>query len=209
MEQRWVALGYFGSPDLFKVGHFNKFWQDKGCISFIHTEFNEFNLYLLKQTNLKIILNTRDPRQCINSLVHYNLKHIPQKNDVLHPAQPPIEFADWTFERQVDWQIEHHMENYVNWMTKWLDAVDSREVNGLVVSYDNLVKNEDAFFERILDFYEIPHSKFSRPKMTLDSKVNFRKGDPNEWRNAFTKEQIHKCQTYIPDALMERFGWEE
>jgi len=208
LEQRWVSLGYFGSPDFFKVGQLNSFWQDRGCISFIHSEINPFNLHLLKQTDLKIILNIRDPRQCINSLVHYNLIHFPRQAGILHPAQPPDDFPEWSFHEQVDWLIDKHMKNYIDWIEGWLSVADSEDVEILIVTYDQLIKDEKGFFDKILNFYQIDSSKFNSPKLALNKEVNFRSGNPDEWKAAFLPAHIDKCNVLLPNHLVERFNWD-
>lgn len=209
LERRWVSLGYFGSPDLFRHWILDAFWRDGGCIAFQHTDASATNLHFLKQTDLAIIVNVRDPRECLNSLVHYNLQHFPRPTHILQPAEPPNDYPDWSLERQIGWEIDMLLPNYVDWLNGWLDAVDRGDVRALITRYDDLVQDEEAFFEAILSFYAIPKEKFAHPRLALDTKVNFRSADPDEWRRVFTDEQKRRALTMIPDRLMTRFGWLE
>jgi hypothetical protein len=209
LERRWVSLGYFGSTDLFRHWVLDQFWRDRACIAFQHTECNDANLFFLQQTDLRLLLNVRDPRQCLLSLVHYSLRHFPRQIKILHPAEPPEDYPEWGFERQIDWQIDRHMPNYVAWIFGWLNVIDGGKVEALITTFDDLLADEEAFFDRILNYYGIPREKFTHPHLAKDAAVNFRKGDPNEWREVFTAEQKRRCRAMIPDWMMARFCWAE
>jgi hypothetical protein len=208
MHRRWISTGYF-PLDLFRLDSLDSFWRDRGCIAFHHTDASEINLCLLKQTGSKVLLNVRDVRQCMISLVFYTLAQFPRPVRILHPSEPPNDFPGWSRERQIDWAIDVHLPGYVDWLSGWLAAVDRGDVRALVTRYEDLLRDEAAFFDGILEYCGIPKEKFSHPRLQLDKRVNFRKGEPDEWRRLFTPIQKARALAIIPSSLAARFGWQE
>jgi len=44
-------------------------------------------------------------------------------------------------------------------------------------------------------------------KPEFKAKTHKRKGATNEWKQALSKEQVHRIDELIPDEWFERFNW--
>jgi hypothetical protein len=206
LQRRWITNGTF-APDLLRENGLESFWKQRGCIAFHHTDASETNLFLLEQTDLKILINVRDPRQCMVSIIYYSLAHFPRGSRLIHPHEPPDDFQTYTLERQIDWAIDEHLQNYIDWISGWEAAINAGRVQALETDYTELLQDEAALFRKILNFYEIPNQKFEHPQLPLDARVNFRSGEANEWERVFTQRQKDRAKAMIPARLATRFGW--
>jgi len=208
LQRRWVTPGFF-SPDVINGWRLDTFFKSGGCVAFHHTDASEINIWMLRQTSLKLLINVRDLRQCLISSIHYTLRHLPRPYSVLHPAEPPEAYGDWPFAAKLDWHIENQLPLYVDWITQWLRVVDAGILRAHISRYEDMVADQPAFFGAILDFYEIDRARFQFPTVDLDEKVNFRRGSIDEWRDVFSNAQKRRARQMIPERLMLRFGWRE
>jgi len=77
------------------------------------------------------------------------------------------------------------------------------------------VENEDAFWNSILEFYNIEKSLFKfkpfKPEEHLnplvEGELHYRNSRLDEWREVFTVEQCKKSTELIPEWLFKRFKW--
>lgn len=165
---------------------------------------------LNKYTDRKVV-HFCDPRGVLLSLVHYvNLhKDISQ----VYPNRPEG-YYNLSLEAQIDWGIDNFLPRIVTWMQEWIDYKDKQDASKhglkiLFTTYDELVQNELDFYQKILKFYSIPPQNFTFNPPVKEQMNNFRKGDPNEWRQVFTEKQKQKIATIVPDKLLQRFNWEK
>lgn len=206
LERRWITNGTFW-PDLIRQGSLDQFRRTGGCIAFHHTEASSLNLFLLGQTDVKVLINLRDPRQCMLSAIHYALRHFPRGDRLVDPHEPPADFEAWSLERQIDWALDTLLEKYIAWIGGWRAAIESGQVKALETEYADMVRDETAFFRNILTFYGIPEDKLKAADLALDDTVNYRKGEVNEWDRVFTPAQKQRARAMIPEHLANRFGW--
>lgn len=206
LERRWITNGTFW-PDLIRQGSLDQFRRTGGCIAFHHTEASSLNLFLLGQTDVKVLINLRDPRQCMLSAIHYALRHFPRGDRLVDPHEPPADFETWSLERQIDWALDTLLEKYIAWIEGWRAAIESGQIQALETEYADMVRDETAFFRNILAFYGIPEDKLKAADLALDDTVNYRKGEVNEWDRVFTPAQKQRARAMIPEHLANRFGW--
>jgi hypothetical protein len=203
-----IAFGYF--PRYFMVPGSLERLRAGNVVRQEHFDATPLNIELCGRYVDRMVLQVRDPRQAMYSWAHHVnrlAKLAPDGvNYTIH--QPPQGFYDWSFEQQLDWHIETHLVSLVGWLREWL-AYEGRggPIALLWTSYDELVADERALFQRILDFYEIPSARFVfRPAAkTIDN--NFRAGDPDAWKKAFTAQQKGRCEEIIGADLLKHFGW--
>jgi len=141
------------------------------------------------------------------SLAYYVRTQLPRDRTVLHRFEPTNEFLSWPLEQQIDWYIERAFSAYGEWIGNWTCAIDRGVLNGIVLSFEELVANECIFFRRILEFLGIDPDRFKIPGLPLDQSTNFRLGRVDEWRDVFTRAQKARTAELLPAALRNRFGW--
>ena len=120
----------------------------------------------------------------------------------------PEEYQGWDLSHRLDWQLEHSLPMMVDWITDWLKIIDTPNsgFHILLTTYRELKENPEAFFARILDFYDITGKQVTLPQLEK-GQLHFRKGETDEWRQVFTPAQIECAGKSIPEYLRERFLW--
>jgi len=138
---------------------------------------------------------------------------------LMNPDYMPEGYFDMSFEEQVGVQVGNYLPDAIRWIEGWLDAIEDPKFKTevLMVQYEEFVKDENAYFDRILDFYGIDKSIWTfkpfTPKRaddpTYEGEFHFRNARPDEWRDSFTAEQIDKAAKMMPERLLKRFNWPE
>lgn len=97
-------------------------------------------------------------------------------------------------------------QNCIDRITSWLGVADSdSDIECLFLTYEDLLKDEEAYFKRLTDFYGIDKKIMGPPKST---NPHFRQGTVDGWRKELNKGQIRALNERIPDILWQRFGWD-
>ncbi|MEG3969484.1 tetratricopeptide repeat protein [Microcoleus sp. T2B6] len=171
------------------------------------------NLCLITEVLDRLIVHVRDPRQAMLSWVHHLSKTIAETEDVIslmHMIPDAENYFSLPLTEQISWQIEKgHLSAVINFIEGWLDAEadPSFYPKILFTKYEDLAADPQAFFESILNFYEIDKSRFTFPEPPQQGKLHYRKGRADEWREVFTAEQVEKASSMIPQRLFDKFGW--
>jgi Sulfotransferase domain len=173
-----------------------------------HLEGSPTNLWYIKTFGMRLVVHVRDPRAVLLSWIHH-LSPARREAEVLpHPViAPPDEYYDKPLRWKIDWMIDNHLEVFVRWIERWLDAELAHPDTMLVMRYEDFLHDRVGFLNQILDFYGIPRSRFHDPRLPLVRELNFRTGQVNEWRDVFDKHQRQRASSAIPPRLFERFGW--
>jgi hypothetical protein len=211
LEPASVSFGYFPHylVDIPKLPSF----VEGGSVASAHFDPSPVNLQSLTYFVRKWVVHIRDPRSVTLSWVHHTNRLYGERSDgryhhlFVYPT-PPEAYYGWPFCRQVDWNIEHFLPRVVAWTRSWLEIYDSRRYDILLTSFSELARDELGYIHKILEFYAIPHDLFCRPhveKTLIHS--HFRAGLEDEWRAAFSPDQIARATSMIGDDLIERFGW--
>jgi Sulfotransferase domain len=174
-----------------------------------HFDPTPANLATCAQYVDRIVLHVRDPRQATLSWTHHVRRLLS-----LHPHstpwtifQPPEDYSIWSFDRQLDWQIDRHMSLLVIWLRQWMAAQQSSPLKILSTRYEDFVNDEHAFFVRILKFYDIDAARVIMRPPRKTTKYHYRCGRVDEWKDVFTAEQKARALTMLGPDILERFGW--
>jgi hypothetical protein len=121
---------------------------------------------------------------------------------------PDADYFSRSLSEKISWNLERFFPGVVDWINRWLKVVETDRDDILVTTYDEFVADEPAYFERLLEFYEIPQTAFRMPSIKKSVEVShFRVGRTDEWRDAFTAAQVRRSSGLIGADLLERFGW--
>ncbi|HAT13269.1 MAG TPA: hypothetical protein DCS91_06605 [Microcoleaceae bacterium UBA11344] len=211
-------------PDYYwKVQSSELFKKSVSCIMAAnHTNANDWNLFTISMVVDRLVVNIRDPRQGLLSLIHYwdNLYREMIDKGQEQASHYLISFS-WFPENyffmpltdKITWQINNfYLPQAIKWIEGWLDAEANPSFYPkiLFTRHEDLASNPQGFFQSILDFYEIEKSRFKFPqKPEFKQGTHHRKGRIDEWREVFTAEQAEKSSSMIPKRMLERFGWAE
>jgi hypothetical protein len=104
--------------------------------------------------------------------------------------------------------ITYKLDDYIDWIKGLILGMETNNKNVLFTTFEEFNEDNDAFFKKILNHYNIPIRFWRglRPKKSM-KKTRFRKGLVDEWRSVFSKQQIERINAKIPDEWFERFGW--
>ena len=203
-----IAHGFF--PTYFLRPNILKILYEGNRLRQEHFDASSINFLFLKQYTDRMVTHFRDPRQATLSWVHHMIRRWTENamdpNYTLH--LPPPSFLEWSFEEQVDWHIDEYLPPLVQWLRNWLDL--GPEVDGiriLFTTYEEFLMDEQKYFEKILDFYEIPQESFVHHPVEKTLEYHFRVGTTDEWKSVFTPEQQRRATAIIGDDLLNRFGW--
>ena len=195
---------YFIRPNILSVlSEGNRMRQE-------HFDASPINLAMVSRSLNRIVLHVRDPRQATLSWAHHAARLLREHPDGVNYTvhKPPADFLSWSFERQLDWQLETHLPSVVAWLRGWVKYdSDPQGIRILWTTFDELIRDEQGFFDRILEFYGIPRELFAFVPAEKSIKYNFRVGRADEWREVFTAEQQRAAGAMIGKDLLDRFGW--
>lgn len=188
-------------------------FQRGGVIVSNHLDASAENLQFLSAFVDRWVVHVRDPRSVLLSWVHhlqrlYKARHADINELLLVCPTPPEALFERDFSEQLDWNLENFLPCVVSWTRRWLAAYDSSANNILLTSYADLLRGEEEFLFKILDFYGVSRGLFE--KIPLERTIeasHFRTGRPDEWRDALTSSQILRATKMIGDDLLARFEW--
>jgi tetratricopeptide (TPR) repeat protein len=178
-----------------------------------HIPANPENMLVLNLCIDRIIVQVRDPRQGLLSFLHY-VKYLRHTNNIegVLEARLPENYFSLSLEKQIDWQIEHYwIPHTTYWINSWIEAQKNPLFYPKIMftTHEQLVADSKAFFETILDFYEIDRSRFKFPeKPVFEEKTHMRKGSVDEWKTVLTDKQKEKASSMIPAHFKKLFAWE-
>ncbi|HEY9081043.1 sulfotransferase domain-containing protein [Magnetovibrio sp.] len=167
------------------------------------------NTHFISQFFDRVVCHLRDPRQAMLSYVHY-LDRFKGGDDTFSLIYPRLsdDFFEWPIEKRLDWGIDQWLPLLVEWTEQWVAFADGqKDVNVKFTRFEDLVSDEEAFTQEILDFYGIPAQRFIPPVLKKDSDVHFRAGLIDEWRTALTPEQQERATAQISPQIAKRFDW--
>jgi hypothetical protein len=186
-----------------------------GGIVHHHLRHQEPSQWYLKRGNVRTVLHLRDPRASVLSWTHH-LRGYQDKlrSDPTYLTQHAVfalneKYFALPFSAQIDLTIEHYLPIFMDWLTGWLQIEARGELPILITHFEEFARDRSSFFDRILDFYEIPHATFVDPQLPPGVETRFRSGQIDEWRGVFSQAQQEKIRAAIPRDLFERFGWSE
>jgi len=206
VSERIIANQYF-PYDRIRFPEMKKLFEEGG-VSQDHFDAHPFNLTMLGHYFDRIVVQVRDPRQATLSWVHFveDFKISEETYKFIFPVLPSG-FFQQTLQQRLDWAVEHWLPLLVEWTQGWVDAAAQGPLKVKITRFEDMIVDENAFFDDLLNFFGVPQGRFMRPAIARDAATHFRKGEVNEWREVFTPAQAKAAKRHIPPDLAARFGW--
>lgn len=181
-----------------------------GYVASAHFSACEQNLRILGAMLDRWVVHIRDPRSVVLSLTHHldrQLRFDPRLLYAMAPAPPPG-FATMSPPQKLSWTVENHLEGIVKWIRDWREVKDRNTCNIRFTTYEELHRDELAYAQGVLDFFDIPRSTFLHPKLERNiEQTHFRRGLLAEWRTAFAPGLLALTNEIIGRDLLEWFNW--
>jgi len=174
-----------------------------------HFPASPTNTHFISQLFDRAVCHLRDPRQAMLSYIHY-LEGFKGGDDTFALIYPrlPDDFFELPIESRLDWGVDNWLPLLVEWTAQWVEFAEGQDkVTVKFTRFEDLVSDEEAFTQDILDFYGIPQPRFIPPVLKKDGDVHFRSGLIDEWRSALTPDQQERATAQIPLQIAKRFGW--
>jgi len=193
-----------------------EFFSDKGVLSKQHMDASSLNLNYLSKYTDRFVVHVRDPREMLLSWVHHlNKVYNGKVPELLYQSSPypPPGYFEWSLEKQIDWNIDNYLQEFVDWESKWVEVAkkEADKENGfkiLFTRYDELATDPVSLTKQIIDFYGVPEHTYMVQLPKPSNKLNFRRGSQSEWRSVYNQEQKRKVAEIVPTELLEHFGWQ-
>lgn len=133
------------------------------------------------------------------------------------PRYQPKGFWNMKLEEKIDVHINTFLKDVIEFIIGWLDAEKDPlfKTKILFTRYEDMVEDENKFWDTILDFYSIDKSLFTfkpfKPKPhvnpLVEGDIHYRNSRVDEWRELFSKKQCQIATDMIPERLFKRFKW--
>ncbi len=210
------GLGYAVYPLLTAIPSVESFkmFEGGGVLAAQHLHGCLPVLERLKKYVKKWIVQIRDPRAVVLSMVHHIDYYV--QTDQLYNIEDWFTIRDeldkyltCSLSEKVDWAIKSVLPNVVDWLERWLSAIDPQKYDILLTTFDELADDEEAFVRKVLHFYGMPADHFSASSLARDmATTHFRAGKKDEWCSVFSLQQIEACNRAIGPSILKRFGWD-
>ncbi|MGE3521021.1 MAG: tetratricopeptide repeat protein, partial [Vicinamibacterales bacterium] len=181
--------------------------HETGGIYVIHCAPSAYNRREIHHRLDRLVVHVRDPRQALLSWAHFLPQVIRNIDPVYrHHYELPADYDALPFPAQLDWQIEHHLPHIVAFIAGWTAFADdvACRTRVLFTTQEEMARDQDAFFRRLLSFHDIPESAFEFPEAPRVGSDNFRSGEVDEWREAFNPDQRERMVRAIPAQMRQR-----
>ena len=154
---------------------------------------------MAKRPWIKTVVQFRHPAETLLSTV-----------DMMIRDKAPMIFARLPYsgsERasdMIDWSIENYLPHLVDWMKKWVQAIDNNHpaILGWTTLDEIRAEGQDWVARNLLISAGID---VGEPCVTEPRRTGLRLQEDNEVK--YTDQQEEKLMDSIPEVLKERFGW--
>lgn len=207
-----ISSAYFVSD----VIDYKRAWQLStfgGAIGQAHLPSNSLNLQIVKALFERMIVHVRDPRQALLSWLHQlndSRDNLYVKATLDMGTELPDVYFNWDFSTQLDWMIQHFLPVLVEWLMGWLKAANSKAFKPevLFTRYADFHDNPTQFYQKILKFYQLEPAQYPlQMREIVVGKMNFRKGQLEEWRRVYSSRQKTMAREFMTTEISEFFGW--
>ncbi|MHA1600979.1 MAG: hypothetical protein ACTSW2_09140, partial [Alphaproteobacteria bacterium] len=209
LAQCYLSLGLF--PDCTLVPSRVRAAAAGGVIIKEHIGPTPHNLETLARNGVtRVIVHHRDLRQATLSWAHFARDDINQRlmAPLWRKIVPPPDILARDLEATLDWCVAHYLPLLIQFLRAWraVDTDPKQPISILFSSFEQFRTNPDAYFDRVLSFYDIGKENYA--EATEAGVVHLRKGHVDEWRNVFTAAQQQRAWEQIPADMAADFGWE-
>jgi hypothetical protein len=211
-----VTVGHIATSGLSgsSFRHSNLLRFRKGnVVSREHLQPRAFLVGLLAAQGVdRMVVHVRDPRAAIVSWARHMDRNLTRRGlwsvALSCERQMPSAYQDWEFDQRLRWQIENMLPAFVAWIEGWLElAATCPEMKFLITDYLEFARENRAFIEKLLTFYDIPFRAdwIKMPERQV-GKNNIR-SDPGA-AVSIPAELSALAISRTPAHLRLRFGWE-
>ena len=207
----------FSCPDLYACGDYNtqllrpeqmKLYL-KGYIFGAHMQASYHNMRILDEVGIRrVSVLLRDPRDAFVSWVHHLRElGLAARNYHSRIYHIPRDYYDWPIERQFDFQARAFLPTTINWVEGWLDyyASEDRKVDILLVYYDELKSDPEAYLRKIVEFHQIDGVDFSKVVVPEQGKLHYRKGEHDQWQVDLSASNRALAMELLGDRIVVGF----
>jgi len=203
-----VGTGYFPNDTL--LIHVARRFTQGGYSAQQHADCRPNNIAILEKFVSRWVVHFRDPRSVTLSWTHHLDECVRRGWSGLLDQTAPIPDDDYLsldFSDRLDWQITHFLPQVVEWTTAWLAYADKNTGPVLVSRFEDMVADQEAFFLRLLKFFEVSPKRMGDVSRFRSAAAHFRTGEVAEWRRVFSESQKARALAMIPDELRQRMAW--
>ena len=203
-----VSNEYFPEDQL-RLNELEEFHRG-GRIASTHIDPSAVNLQLLDAFVQRWVVHIRDPRSVLLSWTHHlaRLFGVANMHALLKlTPTPPPEYHLQPIEWRIDWNIQNFLPSVVAWTQDWVKLADRYPDRILLTEFADLRENELDFMTRLVSFGGYPEGCYKHPALDKTMALHFRNGHLDEWRTAFSADQLARADEHLPADLCARFGW--
>lgn len=132
--------------DIYLPNFLDKFIYTRDAIVHQHTPATKGNIEYLNAFNVKPVILLRNLFEVVYSMHRHLLKY----KNVWPFFSYPCDFFNFNHERQLDFIIDFIMPWVIGFQHAWLEAVNTKKIMGLVISYNEFVENPEQTLNSIL-----------------------------------------------------------
>lgn len=208
MAQSHVSMGIF--PDCYIVPYRMETFAEGGVIAKEHIPAAPHNLAQLRRFGVdRVVMHVRDPRQATLSWAHFVRDDVSMRlmGPIWRKIVPPASVLRQDLNAAIDWSIDVYLPQLIDFLEAWWDIGESRD-HGIEVrflSFEYFRRDPDAYIRQVLETFGVPADSFDWQASAED--VHYRKGELDEWRGVFTRQQARRAWDAIPRRLADCFSW--
>ena len=177
------------------------------------------NIEIIKKNGVKkVVVSYRDLRDVVISRYHRLMKFPKKVGDPNYCEYHLMEKS-----AALNHSIEIVSKEYIRWIEGWLNIAVKDKNFVLLIKFENLIKNPQQEFKRILNFYEIDLSKSfiedicnktqGKKNMVTNMKEakilpwalssNFRSGEIGYWKTEFNEDNLRNAKNLLGQSLIK------
>lgn len=183
-----------------------------GVITQAHLPASPHNLAIMNRYLERLVIQIRDPRQAVLSLVYLFRRRQQAGPEQLRFSPPiPADYLDWELPAQIDWNLQHYYPILIRWIEGWLDVQEQGLFRGqlLLTRYEDFLADATGFYLRLLDFHGLTALSPDLAGMAAYTPppgyLNYRKGERDEWREVFSPVQADWATGQLPPRTRRLF----
>ena len=209
MAQSHLSVGLF--PDCCLLPARVQSAAEGGLIAKEHIPATAHNIAALANNGIdRVVFHVRDPRQAALSWAHFVRDDVSMRlmAPIWRKVVPPVEVLRGDFSGLLDWCVDRYLPIQTAFIQGWLEVAADRDrrLEVLFLTFEEFLAQPEAYFERLLDFYDIDRSLFAAD---ADAEtVHLRKGQTDEWREVLGRAQQDRAWDLLPATMVEAFGWQ-
>ncbi|MEM7171737.1 MAG: hypothetical protein AAF530_16320 [Pseudomonadota bacterium] len=186
--------------------------QGGGLIAKEHIPATPFNLQVLRDHGVtRLIFHVRDPRQVALSWAHFVRDDVSMRmmGPIWRKIVPPADVLKAGDEGLIDWCIARFLPSLLDFIGGWWRVAQDPQ-SGLAVtflSFEQFLDNPQGYMDQALAALGVDKSLYDASAQ--GETIHLRKGQTEEWREAFTKKQKAAAWEALPKELRNAFGWKK